>query len=86
MACFICTAISIVFISKIRNPEQTKTSKFTRNKNLSSSFNQPETNDEDDSTSNLSDIVFNNQAINLKFNSNNFNTLNSTPNDFYTSK
>ena len=81
MACFACTAISIVIISKIKNPEKQTKSKYPRRK---SSFSQPDA--EDDSTSNLSDLVFNNQAINLKFSGNNSNfhsTTTSSPNELY---
>lgn len=80
MACLVFTAISIVIISRIKNPERTK-AKYPRSKN----FNQAETNEDD--SSNLSDIVYNNQAINLKFSpNNNFNATNTVPSDFYTSK
>lgn len=87
MCCFVCTAISIVVISRIKNPvNQTKT-KFPSRRN----FTEAETVEEDDSTSNLSDLVFNNQAINLKFSSNNNNGFHHTTdtgdlNEFYTSK
>lgn len=83
MACFACTAISIVIISKIKNPQkQTKSSKYPRRKGSFGASDAPE----DDSTSNLSDLVFNNQAINLKFSSNGSNfhsTTTSSPNELY---
>lgn len=84
MACFACTAISIVIISKIKNPEKPTKAKYPRRK---SSLSQPDTL-EDDSTSNLSEnyAFNNNQAINLKFASTNGNfhsTATSSPNELY---
>ena len=86
ISCLVFTALTIVVFSKIKNPDkQTARTKYQR-KDENHSFNQARALDED-SASNLSDIVYNNQAINLKFNSNNnFHTANNNPNEFYTSK
>lgn len=86
MSCLVFTAICVVIVSRIKNPvnrQTTKTKYSIKNSNRNSFTQEPESNfiNENDSASNLSDLVFNNnQDLNLKFNPNNFNA-----NEFYTS-